>query len=132
MEGIISTGNSLSQTEIFPLEMLHAINGLVKCRMGKKRTPREGDPIYVMPWVKACGFKQKHAIEGTRYSQGYFSNLGRGAKGGPSGDFVRELAKFLDVGMDDLYELPPPPAQVEAIRRFWRQTRRPDRKAKKR
>jgi transcriptional regulator with XRE-family HTH domain len=96
--------------------------GLVECGMGKE-PPRHTETIHLKAWMKACKVKQRQVVEATGYSQGYISNLGRGAKEGPSADFVRKLAVFLGVGMDDLYSLPPAPPILVPLRQFWQQTR---------
>lgn len=114
----ISTRNISSQPKIFPLEIINATNALVNCGMGKK-PPRETETLQLKAWFKACGAKQKDAVKATGYSQSYFSNLARGEKGDPSADFVRKLAVFLKVGMDDLYGAPPPQNQIPALQRVW-------------
>lgn len=124
MERSISTGNNLSQPEIFPLEIRNKFSTLVKCGMGKTplkqkaRPPeknRDLEPLYVREWIDALS-EQHKVVKATRISQGYIANMSGGKKENPSAAYLRRIAKFLGISVDDFYRPPPPEDQLEALR----------------
>lgn len=101
-------------------------SGLVIWAMGKtpfKRKPlkpqpeeRELEPLYVGEWIEALA-EQHEVVKATRISQPYIANMSGGRKVNPSAAYLRRIAKFLGITVDDLYISPPGAgAQISALK----------------
>lgn len=126
MAATISTGNTESQPQIFPLEISSELSGLLQCDMGKtSRKPKyrpaalpegEAAPLYVDEWMKACEVPQKQVVTETGYSQSHIANTQGSRRPNPSADLLRRIAAVLQISIDDLYFPPPPKDRIAAIR----------------
>lgn len=87
----------------------------------KKWEPKTGRTLRLGKWMAALGVRAADISRGIGCTEAYLSNLINGkVEKNPSTDFMLELSDFLGVSINDLYEDPPPPADVESLGRLNR------------
>lgn len=87
----------------------------------KKYQPKVTRELKLGRWLAALNVKAVDVANYMGCSQAYLSNLiNNKVEKNPSTDFMLDLSEFLGVGINDLYDDPPPPAEVEALGRLNR------------
>jgi transcriptional regulator with XRE-family HTH domain len=114
MDQSISTRNNISQPQIFPLEMSLRVNGLVKCGMAKpaKPTPRE---IFLGQWLDSFEISRSEAARIAGCTQGYISNIARGARENVNALYLLRLSEHMHVTVNDFYRKPPSVSQLAPL-----------------
>ncbi len=74
------------------------------------------EPLYVGEWIDVLAV-QHEVVRATNISQSYIANMSGGRKVNPSAAYLRRIAKFLGITVDDMYISPPGPgAQISALK----------------
>lgn len=122
MAHVISDRNAFVKAKIFPQEMASEFKGLIKCDMGKvpKPEPRE---IHLGAWLRLKGIGPSKAAEIAGCTQGYISNISRGARENINALYLLRLSEKMEISVNDLFEPPPPASQVESLARLSDQAR---------
>jgi DNA-binding Xre family transcriptional regulator len=75
------------------------------------------DVLHLGGWIKILGAKQKDVAKAGGIGESYLSLLISGEKDDPSGRILYRISEYLGVTVNDLYQPPPPPSQVEKLGR---------------
>jgi transcriptional regulator with XRE-family HTH domain len=67
--------------------------------------------LYIGQWIRALGMRPIDVVKGIGINEGYLSELINGKKKNPSGGTLIQIAEFLDIPMNYLYN-PPPPQEI--------------------
>jgi DNA-binding Xre family transcriptional regulator len=87
-------------------------------KTAKKKVPtaqKDHERLFIGEWIEALGAKQKDVAEASGIGESYLSLLIDGTKGNPSARILYRISKHLGINVNDLFEMPPPKAQVEML-----------------
>lgn len=114
MGATISTRNEKSQSKRFLVEMPAELACALRSRMGKKAklsTPQ----MYLGQWLALKDIGPTRAAEIAGCSQGYISNIMRGAKTNINALYLFRLSEHMEITVNDFYREPLPTSQIERL-----------------
>lgn len=103
--------------EIFPLEMPHNINALVKCSMGKKPKPAPRE-IFLGDWIDFFDLKVIDVAKRAGCTQGYVSNIARGAKDNINVLYLLAISDMMGITVNDLFQRPPSKTMIAQLESY--------------
>ena len=118
---IISTRNSLSQGQNFPVEISSAWAERLKCAMPHQRT------FFLGEWIDALaggaglvrGY-QTHMADELEVTPGQVSSMIAGRKVPQSSELMLNLSELIGITVNDLFKPPPPEAYIARLRPYSR------------
>lgn len=85
--------------------------------MGKSSKP-EAREIYLGEWLDRKGIGKSEAAAIAGCTQGYISNISRGARAHVNALYLLALSEKMDITVNDLFQPPPPTAHIESFARL--------------
>jgi transcriptional regulator with XRE-family HTH domain len=96
-------------------------------KTAKKKVPtaqKDHERLFIGEWIEALGAKQKDVADASGIGESYLSLLIDGTKKNPSALILYKISEHLGVSVNDLYNAPPPKAELEMLGqvppRLWR------------
>lgn len=115
MAAIIPPRNDKSQDEIFLGEIVSGSIDFVNCGMAKRREiePRE---IYLGDWLKEWNIGPSEAAKIAGCTQGYISNISRGARPNVNAVYLLNLSEHMGVNVNDFFRPLPSQSQLAPLK----------------
>ncbi len=93
------------------------ISDLVKSGMGTRNAPASRE-IFLGDWLDHFDIGPSQAAKIAGCSQGYISNISRGARTNVNALYLLKLSEHLDVNINDFFRPLPSKSQLDSIKRL--------------
>lgn len=97
--------------------MTRNISALVNCGMGKRPNPSPRE-IFLGDWIKFLDLKVVDVAKCAGCTQGYISNIARGAKDNINALYLLAISDMMGVTVNDLFKRPPPKSVVAQLESY--------------
>jgi DNA-binding Xre family transcriptional regulator len=76
---------------------------------------KDAERLYIGEWIELLGAKQNEVAKAAGIGESYLSLLIDRTKKNPAGRILYKISEHLEITVNDLYEMPPPASQVQAL-----------------